>query len=154
LDTNEIQRYVKAMDDPSLPEARFAWRDRHTAVIDATMKPDEVVSVQVTYSPGWRATIDGAPVSVSKDGLGFLLLKPAWHGRCQMVLVYDGGIEWRATCLASLVAFTVGLWCLVISWRPILQPDPVRRAPATQPQGIQVWIGNRRVKDGSATHGG
>ena len=115
LDTAEIERYVKAMDDPSLSEAAFVWRDRRTAVIDAPLKPQQVVSVQVTYSPGWRAAVAGAPVAVHKDGLGLILLEPACQGRCEITLVYDGGLEWRATCLASLLALAGVLGCFVVN---------------------------------------
>ncbi len=114
LETTEIERYVKAMDDPSLPEAQFVWQDRHTAVIDAQLKPQQVVSVQVTYSPGWRAAVNGAPLSVNKDGLGLIVLEPACQSRCEITLVYDGGLEWRATCLASLAAFAIVLGCFVV----------------------------------------
>ncbi len=117
LDTAEIERYVNAINDPAVPEAGLVWRNRHTAVIEAQPKPDQVVSVQVTYTPGWRATVNGTLLKVDKDALGFILLKPACQGRCEITLVYDGGLEWRATCLASLAAFAIVLGYIVFSWR-------------------------------------
>ena len=104
LDTGELERYVKALDDPALPDAPLMWRSRHSADIQAQIPPGHAVSVQVTYHPGWRASVNGVEQSVKKDGLGFLLMEPACQGRCDITLAYDGGLEWRITCLASLVA--------------------------------------------------
>ena len=113
LDTGELEHYVKALEDPALPEAPLVWRDRHTADIQAQVQPGQAVSVQVTYHPGWRASVNGVAQSVKKDGLGFLLLEPACQGRCEITLAYDGGIEWRVTCLASLVAMAFVLYRFV-----------------------------------------
>ena len=127
LDTAEIDRYVKAMDDPSLKEAALVWKDRHSAAIHAQLQPGEAVSVQVTYTPGWRATVNGAPQRVARDGLGFILLTPECRGSCEIALVYDGGFEWRAACLASLLglAFVAATFCrAAIVRKRFRQPEP------------------------------
>ena len=111
LDTGEIERYVKALDDPAMPEANFTWRNRHTAEIQTQLQPGQALSVQVTYHPGWRATVNGVMQNAKKDGLGFLLLESACQGRCEITLTYDGGLEWRITCGASLLAMTFVLYC-------------------------------------------
>ena len=102
LDTAEIERYDNALDDPTLPEAAFVWQDRHSARIQTQLQPGQAVSVQVTYTPGWHAMVNGAPQRVGHDGLGAILLEPECRGACEITLVYDGGIEWRAACVASL----------------------------------------------------
>ena len=86
-------------------------------MIETQLQPGQAVSVQVTYHPGWRATVNGAAQSVTQDGLGFLLLAPACQGPCEITLVYDGGPEWRAACVASLTALAVVLWGFVLAWR-------------------------------------
>lgn len=101
LDTAQIERYVKALEDPSYPEAGWRWNDRHSATIHAQIGADQVVSTQITYHPGWHAAVNGAPQQTFADGLGFLVVKPACQGACELSLWYDGGIEWRATRLAS-----------------------------------------------------
>jgi hypothetical protein len=116
LDTGELERYVKAIEDPSLPEAGFVWRNDHTATIEARLEPHQVISVQETFNPGWRATIHGVPQSVKKDGLGLLVIEPACQGECEISLTYDGGQEWRATCLASLLALAAVPGCFVYNW--------------------------------------
>jgi hypothetical protein len=102
LDTAETERYVAALESPTFPPAAFRWTSRHSAAIDATVAAGQVVSVQATYSPGWRAVAAGKPVEIAPDGLGFLALKPACNGACQITLTFDGGLEWRLTCASSL----------------------------------------------------
>lgn len=118
LDVREMERYVAALDDPTLSEAPLIWRDRHRAEIHTTLQPRQAVSIQITYTPGWTAAINGAPEKVLKDGLGFLLLEPECQGQCEIILTYDGGTEWALTCLASLAVLSFLLFLSVRSrWR-------------------------------------
>ncbi len=110
LDTPELERYAAAMDSPEYPEAKWRWTSRHSALIDATIAPGQVVSVQETYDPGWRATAAGVPQEISKDGLGFLTVKPTCQGPCQIALTFDGGPERSLT--TGLSVFSV----LVLGW--------------------------------------
>ena len=100
LDTAQLEKYVAALDAPAYPEARWRWTSRHSAVIDAALAPGQVISTQVTYTPGWRAPA----AQVSQDGLGLLVLKPTCQGPCEIALTYDGGWEWRVTCFLSAAA--------------------------------------------------
>ena len=109
LDTAQLEKYVAALDAPAYPEAKWRWTSRHSAVIDATVAPGQVISTQVTYTPGWRAS--GA--EVSQDGLGLVVLKPTCQGPCEIALTYDGGLEWRITCFFSLAAMLLVL-CLAV----------------------------------------
>jgi hypothetical protein len=111
LDVGEIERYVAAMDDPGGADTPLVWRNRHTAVIDATLEAGQVVSVQTTYHPGWRALVNGADAVVRGDGLGLVVVESGCVGRCEVELVFDGGTEWRATLVASVLAMIVaGVW--------------------------------------------
>ncbi len=103
LDVAETERYVKALDDPSLPEAALLWPNRHTATIDTQVQPGQAISVQVTYDPGWKAEANGSPLKVEKDGLGLIKLEPPCNGHCEVTLIYDGGIKWRLVLAASLL---------------------------------------------------
>jgi len=53
------------------------------------------LSVQVSYHPGWHATVAGQPRELYKDGLGLMWLRPAHTGPAEVVLDYDGGWELR-----------------------------------------------------------
>ena len=103
LDVREIARYVEALEDPRYPEAAWRWTSRHSAAIHAQVAPGQVVATEITWSPGWRATWNGAEQPVSADGLGMLTIRPACNGTCDLSLGYDGGSELRATIVASAV---------------------------------------------------
>ncbi len=95
IDTEQLRTYVDAIDDPAFPEAQFVWRTQHSAEILAPLKPNRIVSVQITYTPGWHAIANGHPARVFSDGLGFLAIAPDCDGNCRMELTYDGGMETR-----------------------------------------------------------
>jgi hypothetical protein len=105
LDVAQLEKYVAALEAPVYPEAKWRWTSRHSAAIDATVAPGQVIATQVTYTPGWNATA----AEVTQDGLGLLVLKPTCQGACQIALTYDGGAEWRITCLLSVGAMLLVL---------------------------------------------
>jgi hypothetical protein len=105
-DLTETQGYVEALTKP----AKFRWTSRHSAVIEAALDLEDVVSVQITYHPGWRALANRKPCRVSSDGLGQIVVAPACSGECTLDLVYDGGPEMRA---ATIVSGASWLGCLV-----------------------------------------
>jgi len=108
IDLVELRRYVEALDDPALPEAQFVWRTQHSAEVLADLAPGQVAQVQVTYHPGWHATVNGVAAAIVPDGLGFFAIAPDCTGRCRMELVYDGGREQQIARAASLL--------LVLCW--------------------------------------
>ena len=110
LDTDRTALYVAALDDPSLPEAPLRWRNLHAFSISTTANPEQAISIQITYVPGWHASANGRPIAVAQDALGLLLLHPACHGPCQIEMSYDGGRERSITLFLSLA--TVLMLCL------------------------------------------
>jgi hypothetical protein len=109
LDLAEVRRFVAALDSPSYPAAPWRWTSQHSAEIRAELSPGQVVSTQVTWRPGWNATVGGVARPVSKDGLGFLVVRPACQGPCTIEVSFDGGAEWRITCLLSLAVMLLAL---------------------------------------------
>jgi hypothetical protein len=114
VDNDELRRYVAALDGPA-PSASFEWRGPNRADIRARPEPGQVVSTQVTYDPGWRASVNGAPREVYRDGLGFMAVRANCAGECQIELDYDGGLEAKLCRVASIgalllsAAFGLGL---------------------------------------------
>ena len=82
LDGEPLRTYVGALEEPSLPRARFQWRNPHEAAIAA----DQVLSVEVSYAPGWHATANGRPARFGSSRLGLLLVEPRSTGLCQITL--------------------------------------------------------------------
>jgi hypothetical protein len=75
-----------------------------------------MLSIQITYAPGWHALVNGTGRPVQKDGLGLIVLDPACHGPCTVEMFYDGGTELTVARMASLtvmlgvLAWYIGLF--------------------------------------------
>jgi hypothetical protein len=109
LDIDPIKPYLAALEDPSLPEAKFNWDGSSAARISARIEPGQLVSVQISYAPGWEAAIGGAPRKIRPDALGLLVIEPHCSGACEIRLSYTGGVERTATRVASVLAMLIGL---------------------------------------------
>ena len=113
-DTAQTQRYIAAMEGAATIPAKFEWEEDSRARIRATLAADQVLSLQVTYHPGWQADEGGRAVPVAKDGLGLMVLKPQGPGEHDIRLVYDGGWESK---LCRAVSAMVFLAVAVVAWR-------------------------------------
>jgi len=117
LDVQETRAYVQALEDSNYPAADFRWTSRHSADIHASFQPDNLLSVQITYHPGWRALVNGAPRRVFGDGLGQLIIEPNCVGQCGVQLIYDGGVEMLTARIMTWSALAGCLIWIAASWR-------------------------------------
>jgi hypothetical protein len=119
-DTGEVEKYVAALEDESLPKADFRWQAANRIHIQTMAGPGQVVSVQVTQHPGWHAKANGVSRRVKADGLALMWLQPECNGPCDIQLEYDGGAELRICHLLSVVALAalVVFFC----WRAVQGP--------------------------------
>ena len=110
-DTEEVEKYAAALDDPSLPAAEFQWQGENQIHIRTKASPGQVITVQVTHHPGWHAKANGAARQIHADGLGLMWIQPGCNGSCDVQLEYDGGAELRIChwlsigALAGLIIF-------------------------------------------------
>lgn len=117
-DVEPVRPYVAALEDPALPGATFVWISRHSAEIRADLAFDQILSLQVTYHPGWVAAVEGRPVAVDRDHLGQIVVRPRCAGPCRVELVFDGGAEVRVARWVGYAAFGAGIWaCLLAAVR-------------------------------------
>jgi hypothetical protein len=109
--SGELQKYVAALDDESLPLAGMQWHGFRNLSIDATVGSGQVVSVQTCYHRGWHARANGNRAESRRDGLGFLVVNPRCAGPCHIELTYDGGWEYRLTrWLSALTILGILAW--------------------------------------------
>jgi hypothetical protein len=113
LDVAPLRPYVAALENPSAPIARLTWKDPDHGKIALSMRPSDVVSVQMTYDPGWQARVGGKKVALKADQLGFIEIDPACSGACSIDLVFQGGRERNITFAISLLA-TVALLAMIV----------------------------------------
>jgi hypothetical protein len=105
LDIEPALDYVKALDNPALPQSQILWTGPCRAVIRARMTREQVISVQVTYNPAWRANSNGRPLTVRKDGLGLVVIQPNCDGDCEVDLHYGATPEtWLCRLMSTLVS--------------------------------------------------
>ncbi|HEY6392239.1 MAG TPA: hypothetical protein VIX89_13220 [Bryobacteraceae bacterium] len=117
LDVQETRAYVQALENPNYPVADFRWTSRHSAEIRAAFRQDDLLSVQVTYHPGWHALVKGKPRRVFGDGLGQLVIEPNCVGQCGVQLIYDGGLEMLTARIVCWSALAGSLIWIAASWR-------------------------------------
>ena len=130
-DVDPIRPFVAALDDSSPSPSTLRWSNSHEAHIQANVNPGQVISVQVTYAPGWHAKANGAPVPLHSDGLGLIIAEPACHGPCSIDLVYDSPPESHYTAMAQLIAALLCLAALIP-----LRAGHGARQPNTAPQPV------------------
>lgn len=100
LDTDPLRPYVSALDDPSQPLATMdGW------TIRATLRKGQIISVQETYAPGWRASVEGRSVPLYPDALGLMAVEPGCEGDCRIELRYGvSAAAWLCRALSLLAA--------------------------------------------------
>jgi hypothetical protein len=108
-----LSRYVAAMEDPARPALTAQWKDFNTLEVAGTVPLANVVAVQVTDDPGWKATQDGREIGIEKDRLGFMVLNPAAASATRIELRYRGTAEQKAMaglCILAWIGAIGGLF--------------------------------------------
>jgi hypothetical protein len=124
IDVDALRPYVAALENPSYPAAPFEWTSQHSARIQTDLSPNSVVSIQISWSRGWHAQMNGRMLRVHKDGVGFLYVVPDATGPASITIDYDGGLEMtiaRSISIATLAL--LGLACFIPRFR---HPRPRR----------------------------
>jgi hypothetical protein len=114
-DVEPLRGYADALENNAYPIADLHWRNHHTANAELTLNPSQLVSFQITYWRGWRASVNGRAFPVLKDNLGFMYIEPQCSGACSIEIVYDGGTEMRVAHWAS--AITGILLLIACAWQ-------------------------------------
>jgi hypothetical protein len=114
IDVDPLRPYVAALENPSYPAAQFEWTSLHSARIHTDLPQNGVVSIQNSWSAGWHAQMNGHPLRVLKDGLGFMYVIPNAAGPASITIDYDGGIEMIAAHWISLITLVLlALACFI-----------------------------------------
>jgi hypothetical protein len=114
----DILKYAQATTDPARPPAAVEWLGGGHARVRANLRPDDLVSVQVAWFPGWKATVRGAPQQVSADGMGFVLVRPQCTGDCEIELTWTGRGDLTLSAALSLASLAL-LGAMIWARRPL-----------------------------------
>jgi len=115
VDIEPLEAYDRALRESRLSAADLQWRSPHQIDVTAEFEPSQLLSVQVSYHRGWRASVAGETRPIRSDGLGMMVIAPECDGTCTVELTYDGGIEMRLAQLASGLSVLGGFAWLTIS---------------------------------------
>lgn len=88
IDQPAIRAYADWVDRNSRPVDAFEWLDNGRARIRVDPSAGEIVSVQVTYDRGWRASDGRKQLKIRRDVLDNLVIEPAAAGPQEIVLEY------------------------------------------------------------------
>ena len=100
----DIRRYALATMDGARAPAAFEWTGASRARVRAKLQTGEVISVQIAWFPGWKATMGGRAIPVSSDGMGFVVLRPDSQGECEVNLAWTGRGDYWFSAVISLAA--------------------------------------------------
>jgi hypothetical protein len=110
----QVEAYDIALEDSKLPPVEMRWMNPNEAVVRTPLLPHQLISVQVSWHPGWRAYIGDEERPVRQDALGQMVIEPRCDGECEIRLRWSGGAEMvlaRVACgLGLLVLPLVVLW--------------------------------------------
>jgi hypothetical protein len=110
-DSTLLKGYLAALENPSLPAARFEWQGTGAAVITGDLRPELLLSVQITWDQGWLVRVNGDPRPTWADPIGQMVIEPRCAGPCRVELSYDGGPEMLlARVLSGLVLVGGAVW--------------------------------------------
>jgi hypothetical protein len=115
-----VKPYLAALDDPTLPAADLRWSAPSAAAVTADLRPEHLLSIQISWASGWHASVNGGPRPAWGDKLNQMVVEPRCSGPCTVELTYDGGAEGRVSRWLSRLALACGaLWILLaqILWR-------------------------------------
>jgi hypothetical protein len=112
IDVTELRPFVQALDDPSLPVARFHWQGSNATLISGVASRGQAVSVAINYDPGWTASVAGRAVPLHADGLGLIAIEPGCDGPCEIQMRWTPGWEPAFVLGAFGLALAIScVWC-------------------------------------------
>lgn len=125
LDWAAINRFASAIDRSRQDKTRetiMRWDGTDRAKVQTQLRDQDVLSVQISWDPGWRASVNGSSIPIARDKLGLMVLRPPCENGCAVDLAYTGGTEG----MVAKVVFTAALLLcgLVVIGRRRFPPIP------------------------------
>ena len=112
-----IGTYVSAIEDDNRPQLTAKWLNVNELEIKGPVEKDYFAAVRVSWDPGWEALQDGTPIELSRDALGFMLLRARPAENSTILLQYRGTTEQRTMAGVSGLAWLLAIGWLIKSWR-------------------------------------
>lgn len=115
-DTAPLALLTRALNDPAIMPAALDYVSSSHLRIKATLPAQHVLSVAISWHPGWSATCNGEVLSIRSDALGLMVIDPGPHTG-PIALSYNGGLEMRIARALRLAAIIVMAVWILVDWR-------------------------------------
>jgi hypothetical protein len=122
LDYELVVKYVDAVEHGPDSAASLERPGTDEMRLHARLQPGQLLLVQETYDPAWKAYVNGAAVPTARDGMRFLLID-AGPGDRDVVLRFETPLENRVGQAVFLFALAALAW-LAWSGRPKRPTNP------------------------------
>ena len=113
-DAAELRRYVAALEAESGPSLSLRRTSNHSFEVRGDWRPDDILSVQESWYPGWQAHVNGKPVKLWVDGLGLMAAAPRCAGPC--VVQFEFKPAWWPFAVMAVAWFGSLIW-IVAAWQ-------------------------------------
>ena len=107
--TNEdiayLRPYVDAVENGPDSPATLERQGTDAMVVRARLVAGQSILVQETWDPAWRAAVDGRPLAVRKDPMGFMLVDPPPGDRAirfEFAMPLENRVGWGVTAVSLL----------------------------------------------------
>jgi hypothetical protein len=121
MDYGLVQKYVDAVEHGPDSPVTLQRPDTDEMRLHARLQPGQLLLVQETYDPAWKAYVNGTAVPTAQDGMHFLLLD-AGAGDRDVTLRFETPLENRA---GQVIFF---LSVIAVGW--LVWPSPRRTKTA------------------------
>jgi hypothetical protein len=128
IDYASLARYVEAVERGPEAPLKFDRIDTENIRIQTRLEPGQLLLVQETYDPAWKAHAGDRAIPIEKDAVGFLLLDPG-PGDHEILLRFGPPLENRMGAAISALALLVIAWLAIRPYRPGLASAFGRRTP-------------------------
>jgi hypothetical protein len=109
LDYGLVRKYVDAVEHGPNSLVSLERRDTDEMRLDAQLQPGQLLLVQETYDPAWKAYVNGAAVPIARDAMHFLLID-AGTGDRDVLLRFETPLENRIGQVVFFLAVAAVAW--------------------------------------------
>jgi hypothetical protein len=109
--------FIAALHDTARPRLQEHWNGPGSLSLAGTIPADMLVSVMISYDPGWYATQGGKQIPIEKDGAGYMILRAEPAAHSEINLRYGGSSQQKVFTAASGIGWLVALIALRRSLR-------------------------------------
>lgn len=114
IDVDPLRAYALALktEPPGVEDVR--WESENTFTFTSTSMTGNVLSIQIPYHAGWRATVNGEEFPITMDGLGFMVIHSSSQLRVPVKLTFAGnagsGFVDAVNLVAAILLVGLGLF--------------------------------------------